>query len=158
MDLGGGCPLLPDSPHPCCLPSWLAARGRISHSGSVKLSVYMTLYTLTHVVLLIYEAKVSATCPHPTQSFWPPPPPVCQPFPTSHPCWLALSHSAISACPSVSLSACLPSSPSLRSLLPPPSVSRCLSHLCSMSCLRVQESHISGCHSSSLTSQLADLW
>ncbi|KAM8791085.1 transmembrane protein 145 isoform 2-T2 [Rhynchonycteris naso] len=32
-------------------------RGRISHSGSVKLSVYMTLYTLTHVVLLIYEAK-----------------------------------------------------------------------------------------------------
>ncbi|XP_031819108.1 transmembrane protein 145 [Sarcophilus harrisii] len=28
-------------------------RGRISHSGSVKLSVYMTLYTLTHVVLLI---------------------------------------------------------------------------------------------------------
>ncbi|XP_060145349.1 transmembrane protein 145 isoform X4 [Globicephala melas] len=33
-------------------------RGRISHSGSVKLSVYMTLYTLTHVVLLIYEAKI----------------------------------------------------------------------------------------------------
>ncbi|XP_042826083.1 transmembrane protein 145 isoform X2 [Panthera tigris] len=33
-------------------------RGRISHSGSVKLSVYMTLYTLTHVVLLIYEAEV----------------------------------------------------------------------------------------------------
>ncbi|XP_022441270.1 transmembrane protein 145 isoform X5 [Delphinapterus leucas] len=32
-------------------------RGRISHSGSVKLSVYMTLYTLTHMVLLIYEAK-----------------------------------------------------------------------------------------------------
>ncbi|XP_063108910.1 transmembrane protein 145 isoform X3 [Cavia porcellus] len=32
-------------------------RGRISHSGSVKLSVYMTLYTLTHVVLLIYEAE-----------------------------------------------------------------------------------------------------
>lgn len=32
-------------------------RGRISHSGSVKLSVYMTLYTLTHVVLLTYEAK-----------------------------------------------------------------------------------------------------
>uniref|UniRef100_G3UEN8 Transmembrane protein 145 n=1 Tax=Loxodonta africana TaxID=9785 RepID=G3UEN8_LOXAF len=31
--------------------------GRISHSGSVKLSVYMTLYTLTHVVLLIYEAE-----------------------------------------------------------------------------------------------------
>lgn len=35
------------------------ARGRISHAGSVKLSVYMTLYTLTHVVLLIYEAEVS---------------------------------------------------------------------------------------------------
>ncbi|XP_060222393.1 transmembrane protein 145 isoform X4 [Meriones unguiculatus] len=35
-------------------------RGRISHSGSVKLSVYMTLYTLTHVVLLIYEAEVAA--------------------------------------------------------------------------------------------------
>ncbi|MBV96520.1 transmembrane domain-containing protein, partial [Eschrichtius robustus] len=32
-------------------------RGRISHSGSVKLSVYMTLYTLTHVALLIYEAE-----------------------------------------------------------------------------------------------------
>ncbi|XP_038623613.1 transmembrane protein 145 [Tachyglossus aculeatus] len=32
-------------------------RGRISHSGSVKLSVYMTLYTLTHIVLLIYEAE-----------------------------------------------------------------------------------------------------
>ncbi|XP_040590515.1 transmembrane protein 145 isoform X1 [Mesocricetus auratus] len=32
-------------------------RGRISHSGSVKLSVYMTLYSLTHVVLLIYEAE-----------------------------------------------------------------------------------------------------
>ncbi|XP_023988515.1 transmembrane protein 145 isoform X1 [Physeter macrocephalus] len=32
-------------------------RGRISHSGSVKLSVYMTLYTLTHVVLVIYEAE-----------------------------------------------------------------------------------------------------
>nr|XP_008530248.1 PREDICTED: transmembrane protein 145 [Equus przewalskii] len=44
-------------PPPCCLPSWPTARGRISHSGSVKLSVYMTLYTLTHVVLLIYEAE-----------------------------------------------------------------------------------------------------
>ncbi|XP_072464013.1 transmembrane protein 145 isoform X3 [Notamacropus eugenii] len=32
-------------------------RGRISHSGSVKLSIYMTLYTLTHVALLIYEAE-----------------------------------------------------------------------------------------------------
>lgn len=53
------CPLLPDGPHPCCPLSWPAVRGRISHSGSVKLSVYMTLYTLTHVVLLIYEAEVS---------------------------------------------------------------------------------------------------
>lgn len=50
----------------------------------MKLSVYMTLYTLTHVVLLIYEAEVSV------QSS-------CQPFsflphllalPTEHP----LSH------------------------------------------------------------------
>ncbi|KYO40874.1 transmembrane protein 145 [Alligator mississippiensis] len=32
-------------------------RGRISHAGSVKLSVYMTLYTITHVVLFIYEAE-----------------------------------------------------------------------------------------------------
>ncbi|XP_067317902.1 transmembrane protein 145-like [Anolis sagrei] len=32
-------------------------RGRISHTGSVKLSVYMTLYTITHVVLFIYEAE-----------------------------------------------------------------------------------------------------
>ncbi|XP_062454692.1 transmembrane protein 145 [Rhea pennata] len=32
-------------------------RGRISHTGSVKLSVYMTLYSITHVVLLIYEAE-----------------------------------------------------------------------------------------------------
>lgn len=57
----GGHPHLPDGCHPCCLPLWPAARGRISHSGSVKLSVYMTLYTLTHVVLLIYEAEVSPT-------------------------------------------------------------------------------------------------
>ncbi|XP_069041432.1 transmembrane protein 145 [Lepisosteus oculatus] len=32
-------------------------RGRISHSGSVKLSVYMTLYTITHIILFIYEAE-----------------------------------------------------------------------------------------------------
>ncbi|XP_028679291.1 transmembrane protein 145 isoform X2 [Erpetoichthys calabaricus] len=32
-------------------------RGRISHSGSVKLSVYMTLYTMTHASLFIYEAE-----------------------------------------------------------------------------------------------------
>uniref|UniRef100_A0A5F9CJ81 Transmembrane protein 145 n=1 Tax=Oryctolagus cuniculus TaxID=9986 RepID=A0A5F9CJ81_RABIT len=39
-------------------------RGRISHSGSVKLSIYMTLYTLTHVVLLIYEAEVLCSSGH----------------------------------------------------------------------------------------------
>ncbi|XP_043936721.1 transmembrane protein 145 isoform X2 [Protopterus annectens] len=32
-------------------------RGRISHSGSIKLSIYMTLYTITHIILLIYEAE-----------------------------------------------------------------------------------------------------
>uniref|UniRef100_UPI00398EBCDF transmembrane protein 145 n=1 Tax=Pristiophorus japonicus TaxID=55135 RepID=UPI00398EBCDF len=32
-------------------------RGRISHSGSVKLSVYMTLYSITHIILFIYEAE-----------------------------------------------------------------------------------------------------
>ncbi|XP_069769367.1 transmembrane protein 145-like [Narcine bancroftii] len=33
-------------------------RGRISRSGSVKLVVYMTLYTITHAGLFIYEAEV----------------------------------------------------------------------------------------------------
>ncbi|KAM5209998.1 transmembrane protein 145 isoform 3-T3 [Hipposideros larvatus] len=48
-------------------------RGRISHSGSVKLSVYMTLYTLTHVVLLIYEAKVlCGSCHGPDRQLWDP--------------------------------------------------------------------------------------
>ncbi|KAL4657663.1 hormone-sensitive lipase-like [Arapaima gigas] len=32
-------------------------RARISHSGSVKLSIYMTVYTITYVVLFIYEAE-----------------------------------------------------------------------------------------------------
>ncbi|XP_078393104.1 transmembrane protein 145, partial [Cetorhinus maximus] len=32
-------------------------RGRISHSGSVKLTVYMILYTITHIILFIYEAE-----------------------------------------------------------------------------------------------------
>ncbi|XP_073426819.1 transmembrane protein 145 [Dendrobates tinctorius] len=32
-------------------------RGRISHLGSIKLSVYMTLYTVTHTVLFIHEAQ-----------------------------------------------------------------------------------------------------
>ncbi|KAG7468866.1 Transmembrane 145 protein, partial [Solea senegalensis] len=30
---------------------------RISHSGSVKLSIYMTVYTITYVILFIYEAE-----------------------------------------------------------------------------------------------------
>ncbi|XP_047565797.1 transmembrane protein 145 isoform X2 [Lutra lutra] len=48
-------------------------RGRISHSGSVKLSVYMTLYTLTHVVLLIYEAEVlCSSCDGPDRQLWDP--------------------------------------------------------------------------------------
>ncbi|XP_057389434.1 transmembrane protein 145 isoform X2 [Balaenoptera acutorostrata] len=48
-------------------------RGRISHSGSVKLSVYMTLYTLTHVVLLIYEAEVLCSSGHgPDRQLWDP--------------------------------------------------------------------------------------
>ncbi|XP_049756766.1 transmembrane protein 145 isoform X4 [Elephas maximus indicus] len=48
-------------------------RGRISHSGSVKLSVYMTLYTLTHVVLLIYEAEVLCSSRHgPDRQLWDP--------------------------------------------------------------------------------------
>ncbi|XP_072776887.1 transmembrane protein 145 isoform X3 [Taeniopygia guttata] len=33
-------------------------RGRISAGGSVRLSVYMTLYSLTHVALLTYEAQL----------------------------------------------------------------------------------------------------
>ncbi|XP_072440725.1 transmembrane protein 145-like [Chiloscyllium punctatum] len=32
-------------------------RGRISRSGSMKLTIYMTLYTTTHIVLLTYEAE-----------------------------------------------------------------------------------------------------
>ncbi|XP_078507444.1 transmembrane protein 145 [Lissotriton helveticus] len=32
-------------------------RGRISRMGSIKLSVYMTLYTMTHTVLFIHEAQ-----------------------------------------------------------------------------------------------------
>ncbi|XP_059939896.1 transmembrane protein 145 isoform X5 [Mesoplodon densirostris] len=48
-------------------------RGRISHSGSVKLSVYMTLYTLTHVVLLIYEVEVLCSSGHgPNRQLWDP--------------------------------------------------------------------------------------
>ncbi|XP_072122378.1 transmembrane protein 145 isoform X4 [Mobula birostris] len=33
-------------------------RGQISCTGSVKLAVYMTLYTVTHAVLFVYEAEV----------------------------------------------------------------------------------------------------
>ncbi|KAL2084239.1 hypothetical protein ACEWY4_019757 [Coilia grayii] len=32
-------------------------RARISHSGSVKLSIYMTAYTITYIILFIYEAE-----------------------------------------------------------------------------------------------------
>uniref|UniRef100_A0A8K9UM90 Transmembrane protein 145 n=1 Tax=Oncorhynchus mykiss TaxID=8022 RepID=A0A8K9UM90_ONCMY len=32
-------------------------RARISHSGSVKLSIYMTVYTVTYIILFIYEAE-----------------------------------------------------------------------------------------------------
>uniref|UniRef100_A0A8B9J6C8 Transmembrane protein 145 n=1 Tax=Astyanax mexicanus TaxID=7994 RepID=A0A8B9J6C8_ASTMX len=32
-------------------------RARISHSGSIKLSIYMTVYTITYIILFIYEAE-----------------------------------------------------------------------------------------------------
>lgn len=38
--------------------SFLISRARISHSGSVKLSIYMTVYTITYIILFIYEAEV----------------------------------------------------------------------------------------------------
>lgn len=94
------------APHPCCLPSWPAARGRISHSGSVKLSVYMTLYTLTHVVLLIYEAEVSLASP-----------PLPKLLATSSTCLPALCHIALllarslplcDFCLPICLSKCMP--------------------------------------------------
>lgn len=50
----------------------------------MKLSVYMTLYTLTHVVLLIYEAEVSVQSSCQSLSFLS----CLLPFPTEHP----LSH------------------------------------------------------------------
>jgi len=34
-------------------------RGRISTSGSIKIAVFMTLYTITYAVLFIYQAEVS---------------------------------------------------------------------------------------------------
>ena len=34
-------------------------RGRLSTSGSIKIAVFMTLYTITFIVLFIYEAVVS---------------------------------------------------------------------------------------------------
>lgn len=83
---GCGCSLFPDSIHPAVSPHGLLARGRISHSGSVKLSVYMTLYTLTHVVLLTYEAEVSVQGSCQPLSFLP----CLLPLPTEHP---LLSHS-----------------------------------------------------------------
>lgn len=94
---GGGCgsSLPPDSIHPAVSPHGLLARGRISHSGSVKLSVYMTLYTLTHVVLLIYEAEVSVQSPCQPLPFLPCLLPLLTEHPLSHPEFL-------SAFPSVS--------------------------------------------------------
>lgn len=123
---GGAYPLLSDGPHPCCLPSWPAARGRISHSGSVKLSVYMTLYTLTHVALLIYEAKVRP----PKSSGFAPSSPCPKLLVASSTCllvfFLALSpHSVVFRLP-ICLPKCIPIF--LRGSLPPPSVSHCLSH------------------------------
>nr|XP_005999202.2 PREDICTED: transmembrane protein 145 [Latimeria chalumnae] len=46
------------SPDLKVLGMFCKAGGRISHSGSIKLSVYMTLYTITHVFLFIYESKL----------------------------------------------------------------------------------------------------
>ncbi|KAG8143497.1 hypothetical protein E2320_000719 [Naja naja] len=43
--------------HSYQVPAQPTGVGRISHTGSIKLSVYMTLYTITHVVLFIYEAE-----------------------------------------------------------------------------------------------------
>ena len=33
-------------------------RGRLSTSGSIKIAVFMTLYSITYAVLFIYEAQV----------------------------------------------------------------------------------------------------
>lgn len=52
---------LPPPPPKTPLP-----RGRISHAGSVRLSVYMTLYSITHIVLLTYEAEVRPQPRHPS--------------------------------------------------------------------------------------------
>jgi len=41
---------------------FLLSRARISHSGSVKLSIYMTVYTITYIILFIYEAEVRSAC------------------------------------------------------------------------------------------------
>uniref|UniRef100_A0A4W5QAI4 Transmembrane protein 145 n=1 Tax=Hucho hucho TaxID=62062 RepID=A0A4W5QAI4_9TELE len=35
----------------------IMGEARISHSGSVKLSIYMTVYTVTYIILFIYEAE-----------------------------------------------------------------------------------------------------
>ncbi|XP_070299884.1 transmembrane protein 145 [Salvelinus sp. IW2-2015] len=40
---------------PLCVS--VSVRARISHSGSVKLSIYMTVYTVTYIILFIYEAE-----------------------------------------------------------------------------------------------------
>lgn len=105
--------LLPDSIHPAVSPG-LLARGRISPSGSVKLSVYMTLYTLTHVVLLIYEAEVSIQG--------------CRHIPCFLPCLLPLPTEDAVPTPSLRLPVCLaavPLSPPLLRSFPPPRLSLC---------------------------------
>lgn len=50
--------LLPTSVWPLTCVCVFVCRARISHSGSVKLSIYMTIYTITYVILFIYEAEV----------------------------------------------------------------------------------------------------
>lgn len=57
----------------------------------MKLSVYMTLYTLTHVVLLIYEAEVSAASHCPGLAS----PPLPKLLATSSTCLPALPHIAL---------------------------------------------------------------
>ena len=39
-------------------------RGRISNSGSIKLAVFMTVYTLTYVAMFIYQAAVNTLSLH----------------------------------------------------------------------------------------------
>lgn len=48
---------------------FMRVRARISHSGSVKLSIYMTVYTITYVILFIYEAEVQHCTQHGGSTF-----------------------------------------------------------------------------------------